>query len=206
MTKKIVAFMGYSGSGKDTAAEVLISEYNFKRLTFATPLKDVVSAVFKWPRSLLEGKGKKSRQWRDTEDAFWTEKLGFRVTPRIALEKIGTDLFRNQFNSSIWTLSLEKEIYNCNKDIVITDVRFIEEYNLLKGLGAVFISVYPNELPSWHNTALSIANGNEQESALDIHVSQYKWLSFDSDHIIKNNSTIKDLHIEVINKLSEYLS
>ena len=60
---------------------------------------------------MLEGSTHESRQWREKVDTWWAEKLnrpGF--TPRIALQLVGTDLWRNQFNDGIWLLSFEKKL------------------------------------------------------------------------------------------------
>ena len=49
----IIGFCGFAGSGKDTAADYLVNFYNFDRISFAGPLKDTLSAVFGWERSML---------------------------------------------------------------------------------------------------------------------------------------------------------
>ena len=51
----IIGFVGLIGSGKDTCADILVSEGGYKRVSFATTLKDTVSAVFGWDREMLEG-------------------------------------------------------------------------------------------------------------------------------------------------------
>jgi hypothetical protein len=69
----IIGLCGAQGSGKDTVANILISEYGFVKLTFASTLKDVVAILFSWPRDLLEGLTEESRLWRETVDDFWSE-------------------------------------------------------------------------------------------------------------------------------------
>jgi Tfp pilus assembly pilus retraction ATPase PilT len=64
MPNKIIAIAGFIGSGKDTAAEYLINNHNFTKLSFAGSLKDAVAVVFGWNRVLLEGETLESRQWR----------------------------------------------------------------------------------------------------------------------------------------------
>lgn len=51
----IIGITGLIGSGKDTIADYLITSHSFKRLSFASSLKDAVSAVFGWNRDMLEG-------------------------------------------------------------------------------------------------------------------------------------------------------
>lgn len=47
---KLIAISGWKKSGKDTAGELLINEYGFKRISFAGPLKDKVAADFNMTR------------------------------------------------------------------------------------------------------------------------------------------------------------
>ena len=67
----IVGIVGFIGSGKDTAAEYLENEHNFKKESFAASLKDAVSNVFGWDRDLVEGQTEKSREWRNQVDEWW---------------------------------------------------------------------------------------------------------------------------------------
>ena len=192
MDKKIIGLMGFSGVGKDTAADILIEKHGYKKVAFADSLKDVVSAVFKWPRDLLEGKGKESREWRNKVDEYWSKELGFVITPRIALEKIGTDLFREHFDPNIWTLSTKKDIIISSQDIIITDVRFQEEASLIKSLGGTLISIEKTKLPTWYNDALEVIAGKKSE-VVGVHKSQYLWLGFKKDYTIVNDGKIEDL-------------
>ena len=60
----IIGFVGFIGSGKDTAADYLFNFHEFRRESFANTLKDAVAAVFGWDRVLLEGRTKEAREWR----------------------------------------------------------------------------------------------------------------------------------------------
>jgi len=42
----IIGFVGFIGSGKDTAADYLVNFHGFRRDSFANTLKDAVAAVF----------------------------------------------------------------------------------------------------------------------------------------------------------------
>ena len=78
----IVGFVGFIGSGKDTAADYLVNFHGFRRDSFAATLKDSVACVFGWDRTLLEGRTKESREWREQPDEWWSERLGKPITPR----------------------------------------------------------------------------------------------------------------------------
>lgn len=57
----IIGLCGAQGAGKDTVGEILINEYGFHKLSFASALKDMLAALFSWPRELLEGDTEESR-------------------------------------------------------------------------------------------------------------------------------------------------
>ena len=61
----LIGICGLINSGKDTLANVLIEEYSFKKDSFASTLKDVLSVLFNWNRKLLEGDTEDSRNWRN---------------------------------------------------------------------------------------------------------------------------------------------
>lgn len=116
----IIGFVGLIGSGKDTCADILVSEGGFKRVSFATTLKDAVSAVFGWDREALEGNTEESRAWREEVDEWWAEKLGMpKLTPRWVLQYWGTDVLRKGFHDDIWIASLESKLLQMKQDAEI---------------------------------------------------------------------------------------
>ena len=56
----LVGLCGYIGSGKNAVAEMLVKHHGYEQYSFAKSLKDAVSAVFGWPRELLEGNSPES--------------------------------------------------------------------------------------------------------------------------------------------------
>ena len=197
----IIAICGFKGSGKDTIGNYLIQNYNFKRFNFGNALKDVCSIIFGWSRHLLEGDTSESREFRETEDKWWSEKLGFKITPRIAFQKIGTDVMRQHFNIDIWTLIIERKLVefkkiNNTQNIVITDCRFQNEMQMIKSYGGKIISVYRN-LPDWF---FSYKTG-KTDVPDNIHVSEYEWIRTEFDFEINNDGSYEDLY----GKLKIYL-
>ena len=147
--RKIIGIAGLIGSGKDTVANHLINEHNFKRIKFADKLKDGVSAIFDWPRDLLEGDTDESREWRETPDEFWSKELGEDITPRHVLQKFGTEV-RDGFHVHTWTILLKKTILdNPHTNYVIPDVRFPHEDTIIKELGGEMWRVSRGEDPEW---------------------------------------------------------
>lgn len=194
--KKIVAILGHIGSGKDTAAKFFIDTASFRKISFADSLKDALASIFLWDRFLLEGTTAESRNWRNKKDVYWSNVLGFEVTPRKMMQQVGTDLFRNHFSPQIWVHSLSLKIQKSEQNIVVADVRFAEEYNILQSLGATFIRVN-RTAPTWEHIALDALSGDElalqQLNAQNIHESEWRWLKFQCDHIIENTGTIAQL-------------
>ncbi len=189
----IIGLCGTQGSGKDTVANILISEYGFVKLTFASTLKDVVTILFSWPRDLLEGLTEESRLWRETVDDFWSEKLSIpSFTPRKALQMIGTDLFRIHFNNDIWISIVENKIgatlkNNPNTNIVISDCRFANEFSLIK------------QFPDSH--IITILREKNIIKNLD-HSSETEWVNYNFDAILQNNNSIDDLKSNLKSLLS----
>lgn len=195
----IIAICGLKGSGKDTISNYFIKKYGFIKLHFGGILKDVCSIMFNWPRHLLEGDTVESRKFREIEDKWWSKKLGFKITPRIALQKIGTDVLRNHFNDDIWSLIIEKKINDLSskgKNIIIADCRFQNEIKMLRSYEAKIIAVYRN-LPEWFEPYKK----GEILIPESIHKSEYDWIKSDFDYEINNQGSLEDLYdkIELVN-------
>lgn len=200
--KKIIAILGHIGSGKDTAAKFFIETQQYKKISFADSLKDTLSSIFLWDRHMLEGTTAESRNWRNKTDEYWSSVLGFNVTPRAMMQHVGTDLFRNHFSPNIWSHSLTLKVTRSENNIVVADVRFVEEYNVLKDLGAVFIKVIKDK-PNWEDTAmLALAGDHSAISYLNennIHESEWRWLGLPYDYVIENTRSIQHLRQELTN-------
>lgn len=202
---QIYGVVGFAGSGKDTAADFLVVEHGFHRFSFASAVKDVCSSVFGWDRVMMEGVDPESRKWRETVDVWWADKLGIpEFTPRYAMQHIGTDVFRNNFNDRVWIHSLERKIIDSGHDkVVITDCRFPNEIGLVETLGGEMISVWRGELPEWYSDAINANKGDLGAAQVmrdnGVHPSEWAWLRhYDEwDHVIDNNSDIGHLQIEV---------
>lgn len=203
MNTKLIAFCGFAGSGKDTAAEHLIKNYNFKKDSFATPLKDAVSSIFGWDREMLEGSSEVSRIWREEIDKWWAQRLNIpHLTPRWVLQNIGTKVMRENFHFDIWQASLEKRILESNRNIVITDCRFKNELSMVKQLNGTIIAVMRSPKPDWWDIA-EAANSDtflhapEAVKALEergIHQSEYDWIGFPINYTLENYDTIDSMY------------
>jgi len=208
--KNIISLSGLIGSGKDLMGEYLNKKYGFEQFSFAGNLKDIISILFGWDRYLLEGKTEESRNFRETVDEWWSEKLKIEnFTPRKAMQLLGTELFRKNFNQQIWIFSLIKKLEKTNTNnskYVITDCRFLSEYNFLKEINCFFVLIERPPLPVWYEELMKInsvyenkienkeKNKREKEiiQKYNIHESEAQITKIKYDYIIKNDGTKED--------------
>ena len=197
--KKLIALVGFIGSGKDTAADYLVKEFGFQRDSFANTLKDSVSAVFGWDRELLEGRTKEAREWREQVDSWWAERLNMpNLTPRWVLQNWGTEVCRNAFHNDIWIASLENKLRRSRNNTVISDCRFYNEVAAIKNQGGQVIWIQRGITPHWYSIATQANRGDSAALRwLDqqgIHASEYSWAGTQFDYIVENNGSIDNLY------------
>ena len=168
MSKKVIAIVGKKGSGKDTIGNIIKElDPEFRQYSFAGPIKKVITTVFDIPNSQLEG-----RKEKETPIEKWYNK-----SPRDLMKEVG-DAFKEKFGRDIWIKILFDNIKNENK-VVITDLRFKNEYDECREKGVFIIKVVRPEMGS-SDTHIS-------ETDLDnISDSEY-------DAFVVNSGTIDDL-------------
>ena len=205
----IIGVCGFIGSGKDTVADYLTNFHGFRRESFANSLKDAVAHVFGWDRTMLEGRTKQAREWREQVDPWWAERLNMpKLTPRWILQYWGTEVCRRGFHDDIWIASLENKLRNSKDDIVISDCRFPNEIKSIKDAGGIVVRVVRGEEPEWYNDAIDMNAGDRcmnymtakvRMQKLGIHASETAWVGTKFDHILDNNGSIDDLFDQVRN-------
>lgn len=126
----IVAFTGLAQSGKTTAAKFLLSE-GYERMSFADPIKQMVRCL-----TPLADK-------HATPPAFGGK------TIRELYQTLGTDWGRNMVNTNLW-VNLGRERLesllgdvadNIIRGVVIDDLRFDNEAELVRSLGGLVIQI-----------------------------------------------------------------
>jgi hypothetical protein len=210
----IIGFVGFIGSGKDTAADYLVNFHGYRRDSFANTLKDAVAAVFGWDRVLLEGRTKEAREWREQRDEWWSNRLGKDITPRHILQYWGTEVCRNGFHDDIWIASLENKMRKTGDNIVISDVRFPNEIKAIKNAGGKVVRVVRGADPEWYQDAWNMNQGpgnmswSISKSRMEqrkIHASETAWIGKGIDLEVDNNGTIDELFAQIKNLVSEPL-
>ncbi len=195
----LIGILGRMSSGKDTVAKELVETYGFRQDSFAATLKDITATIFGWDREMLSGSSPESRAFREEVDEWWSEKLGIpNFTPRLALQLLGTDVFRNNFHENIWVLSAMRR-YQEGENVVISDARFPNEVQTIREMGGHIIRVDRGEEPVWWPCAKSAALGVEEdievmETFYKIHASEWAWANETADELIHNNGTLEQLY------------
>lgn len=202
----IIGICGFIGSGKDTIADYLVNLHHFRRESFANSLKDAVAQVFGWDRTMLEGRTKQAREWREVRDEWWSTRLGMEITPRLVLQKWGTEVCRQGFHDDIWIAALENKLRHSQDDVVISDCRFPNEIAAIRAAGGQVIRVVRGPEPAWYQDAVNANAGRGNMSwlisttrlkELGIHASETAWVGTDFDAVLDNNGTLDHLYQQV---------
>jgi len=167
----IIGLSGYARCGKDTVAKVLIDGYNFERVAFADPLRDM---LLKIDPILFNGR----RLTAFIDEYGWELAKGHYEVRRL-LQTLGVAA-RNVIDSDVWVNAAVAKIEAITSNCIITDVRFENEAQKIKDLGG---QVWRVERPG-----IKAINEHISESNLD---------SWEFDRYIRNTGTLEDLEFLV---------
>lgn len=172
-----IGLCGFKGSGKSTIAKHLVDKHKFVETTFSGPLKDIVAILYGFDRNMLNGDTPKTRIARETlRDPIWNR------TGREALQFVGTEIFRKHHDTDTWSRIAKRNIVNlliAGNNVVVSDLRFSNEYDLIKRNGGQIWRVDRHEY-----TIEEISN---------MHSSEKTFLEFTPDLFIPNYTTIEEL-------------
>jgi hypothetical protein len=176
----LVGFTGYKGSGKDSAAAFAPYVKNYK---FADPLKAMLGTYLKFHGyqtddiwEVLEGSLKTSQY----VEPFMGK------TPRQVMQTLGTEWGRELVHNDIWLYTMEQRLASTKpaEIITVTDVRFINEAQLIYRMGGKLIRI----------TREGTGEG-------DLHPSEAEMKFIVPTITIANDGTIKELQ----DKVTKYL-
>jgi hypothetical protein len=208
--RTVVAISGWAGSGKDTAAEYLIKDRNFERISFAGPLKDICADLFNVDRAWFDIPSKKEVPLVPVkpQDSFATSVVNIMRAGRNFFLADGGKMAENSPNSELfWSprsfailigsvmrsvdsdywVKRAVKVMDPQKDYVITDLRYRNEAEVLR-----------RELDGKFNLVLVRINRFEDTASKDPSerdLDQYEHF----DHMIENDGTIDELWAKVGN-------
>jgi len=185
MVPRIIAICGYKRSGKDTIANYLC-KHGYKNVKIADQLKTMVKQLFNFTQDQLE------LDEKENIDSRWE------ISPRQVMQFFGTEIMQYEIQKllpnigrTFWIKSfIEKYLVSNNDEkYVISDMRFLHEYEELKKYN-VFVIMVQRDVDD---------NSNKEH---ETHSSEKEYLQIPTDIIITNNSTIDDLLIKVDNAIA----
>jgi hypothetical protein len=177
----IVGLTGLKGSGKDTVAAHLIKEYGFERRAIADKIKESAAALLG-----IEDPGVFETYKNDPDFVFG---IGVRkeeglfllmeeTTIRQFLQRYGDESHRGVFGNDFWVDQvLPIDGYYAERNIVITDVRFINEADRIHALKGTVVRVIRQPF-NRHN---------------DSHSSETEQLEINVDYEIDNTTMLSEL-------------
>lgn len=183
----LIGLTGFKGSGKDTVARFLVQQGGFKRYAFADPLKEAVAAMLRWPVEALHSEAKDQLlPGRAFQPEETPRPLYFR-TPRDILQRLGTEVIREQLGPDFWIWCLEQRLReDAPERVVVTDARFLNEADWIRRRGRL-----------WHIHRPSLQSGAAPEHASD------QGLEPQPEEVeILNDKTVRALEQRVLQQLN----
>ena len=161
------AFIGKMRSGKDTAADYLVSKYGGKVIKFADPLYELESLIYKYIDYPIPAD---------------------KTLRRGLLQYLGTDFGRKIVDENLWAKLMERRLLNMQglEKLYTTDVRFSNEALLMKDYGFKLIRVWRPEIQRIEAGATNLTHASE--TSLD---------DFAADYLISNIGTLEEFHQKI---------
>ena len=147
---RLIGICGHAGSGKDSAAEAIISSFSYRRYAFADAVKETAAAAFG-----ISVEQFNRRNLKETPLPYWKK------SPREIAQFVGTELFRDAIQkllpdvgTDFWIRRLEMQLFLdfpslSEVKVVIPDVRFTNEAEWIVANGGVIIDL---TRPGYHGT------------------------------------------------------
>ena len=165
---RLIGFTGAAGAGKDTAGMILAEQYGYHLFAFADPLYDALIAMTQYSEDRF-----RDRHLKEVE----IPSLG--VSPRKLLQTLGTEWGRDTIDKDWWVKlarSRVRQRMQCGYDVVVTDVRFQNEVDMVREFEGTLIRIE-----------------REGTAAVRPHVSENPAIWEQADRTILNDGTITAL-------------
>lgn len=190
----IIGITGKLESGKTTIAKFIEQIYpneNVITLAFADPLKEMI-----YKAGICN------------KENLWGKKTRF---SRLMMQKIGTDIFRNQIDENYWVNETAKKIidindkYKKNCIIIIHDVRFLSEANCIKSFnGKILRVIRTNQNKDLYEEIIDYIKKIFYKDEKDKHVSETEMDKIKEDYLIENKvdlfglSKLTEVYMKII--------
>lgn len=177
----LIALSGLKGSGKDTAAEVMVAEYGFTRIAFADALREALLTLDPWIAYAGHGYGTLPLS-ELIEDAGWDWAKRNIPEVRRLMQVFGTEVGRMLMGENVWVnqvLKTAPDLTKPNTKYVIADCRFDNEAN--------FVHQYHGSIV-WIDRPGLQSDGHASESCV---------VKDKADYFINNDSTLEEFQEDI---------
>lgn len=186
---KLIGLHGKAGSGKDTVCDFLIGTYkDMYPESFVGPLKKGLAEIFGIPLEHFE-----QRDIKEITNPYWDR------SPRWLAQYFGTEVLREHIDEYFWIKRLALRLnadsdthpewgaYDSNDTVVISDVRFQNEYDWVIANQGIIIHLTRDGADG----TVGIAN-HPSEQDINLH-------NKERTYVCENNGTIIDLKRKIAN-------
>ena len=192
----IIAICGAKRSGKDVLAKYLVATRGFKKLSFAEPLKKAVRELFNF-NDIQVGIDEDNAVGDEKE--IIDERWG--ISPRKALQFFGTEIMQHSINELIpntnrcFLADILLSRISCDScdSYVISDLRFLHEYNKLKSSAKIRSLIIVKISRPSINIVEGAGGAGGAGGVRDTHISENEYIDIPYDVEIINDGAISDL-------------
>jgi hypothetical protein len=165
----ILGVSGWARSGKDTFADSLSLKKNYKKISFAQPLKDILLILNPYIKEI-------EMDLKQAVNLHTWEGIKKYNEVRRLLQTMGTEIGRKYFGEDVW-INLALDAVEDGKKVIISDVRFKNEANAIQELNGKIVRIVRH--------GVEAPNNHVSEHELD----EYPFFN----RILYNNGTKEDL-------------
>jgi hypothetical protein len=181
---RLIGFGGYATSGKDTAADILVNKYGYKKLYMSQVLEqallalDPIITVTANPFHRLDKDPLTVIRYQEIHSKYGYDNSKQIEEVRTLLQKLGTEVGRNILGENVWVdavFSQADKLMSEGFDVCVCGIRYGNELDAItsrKGLA------------TWVDRGLAPVNSHTSDNALG---------PDDFDYILDNRGTIQYL-------------